>query len=47
MKLREIDLYAMLMRDYELIKGDAWIESFLDGRRQRIVAGLPYLDMAF
>ena len=47
MKLREIDLYAMLMRDYDLIKGDAWIESFFIGRRERILQGAPYLDTAF
>jgi Ser/Thr protein kinase RdoA (MazF antagonist) len=47
MKLREIDLYAMLMRDYELVKGDQWIESFLDGRRERIAAGRLYLEMDF
>jgi Ser/Thr protein kinase RdoA (MazF antagonist) len=42
MKLREIDLYALILRDYDSLAGDAWVESFLDGRRERIVAGVQY-----
>jgi amicoumacin kinase len=42
MKLREIDLYAIILRDYDSLAGDAWVEAFLDGRRERIVAGVPY-----
>ena len=44
MKLREIDLYALVMRDYDSLEGDAWVETFLDGRRERIVNGMPYLE---
>ena len=42
MKLREIDLYAIVLRDYDSLEGDAWVEAFLDGRRERIVEGVPY-----
>jgi Ser/Thr protein kinase RdoA (MazF antagonist) len=42
MKLREIDLYAIILRDYDSLEGDRWVEKFLDGRRERIVKGLPY-----
>lgn len=45
MKLREIDLYTVLMRDYgpEGL-GDPWSKRFLHGRRQRIEQNLPYLS---
>jgi Ser/Thr protein kinase RdoA (MazF antagonist) len=42
MKLREIDLYAIILRDYDSLEGDRWVETFLDGRRERIIEGLPY-----
>ncbi|MFN2139759.1 MAG: phosphotransferase enzyme family protein [Candidatus Promineifilaceae bacterium] len=42
MKLREIDLYAVILRDYDSIGGDWWAEGFMNGRRERIVEGLPY-----
>ncbi|MFN2135245.1 MAG: phosphotransferase enzyme family protein [Candidatus Promineifilaceae bacterium] len=47
MTLREIDLYAIIQRDYDSLAGDTWVESFMDGRRERIVAGMPYLEMDF
>ena len=42
MKLREIDLYAIVLRDYDSLAGDPWVEGFLDGRRKRIIEGVPY-----
>lgn len=42
MKLREIDLYAIILRDYDSLAGDKWVETFLDGRRERILNDLPY-----
>lgn len=45
MKLREIDLYALVLRDYDSLEGDAWAEAYLDGRKERIVNGIPYLEI--
>ena len=47
MKLREIDLYAIILRDYDSLEGDKWVEGYMDGRRERIVNGVPYLEMDF
>lgn len=47
MKLREIDLYAIILRDYDSLEGDKWVEGFMDGRRERIVEGLPYLETSW
>ena len=47
MKLREIDLYAIVLRDYDSLAGDAWVEGFLHGRKERIEKNIPYLEMAF
>jgi Ser/Thr protein kinase RdoA (MazF antagonist) len=47
MKLREIDLYALIKRDYDSLEGDPWIEAYMDGRKERIVRGEPYLEMDF
>ncbi len=45
LKLREIDLYAVLHRDFDVNNpGDAWVAQFLQGRRQRIEADLPVID---
>jgi Ser/Thr protein kinase RdoA (MazF antagonist) len=48
LKLREIDLYAVIHRslDVENLQ-DTWVAAFMDGRRQRIAAGTPYLDLDF
>ena len=47
MKLREIDLYAIILRDYDSLEGDKWVEGYMDGRKERIVNGVPYLAMDF
>lgn len=49
MKLREIDLYAIITRDFtpEQIAGDNWLRSFMTGRRERIEQDVPYLDVDF
>ncbi|MEX2144732.1 MAG: phosphotransferase [Anaerolineales bacterium] len=48
MKLREIDLYAQLLNVFgEAESGGIWIDSFMEGRRQRIEAGTPYLAFDF
>lgn len=52
LKLREIDLYALLIRSYEDIeavdpKDDPWSAAFLDGRKSRIEQDVPLVVFAF
>jgi len=53
MTMRELDLYAVIMRSYGVTPDQvadiphAWPRRFMTGRRERIAAGRPYLDMAF
>jgi Ser/Thr protein kinase RdoA (MazF antagonist) len=53
MKMREIDLYAIIMRSYGIGPDEAdkiphsWTRRFMQGRRERLVTGRPYLDYAF
>lgn len=50
MKMREIDLYAIIMRSHGVGPEDAaqiphsWTRHFMTGRRARIAAGTPFLD---
>jgi len=51
---REIDLYAIIQRSYDLADGEAvegiphnWPRRFMAGRRTRILAGTPYVDFDF
>ena len=51
---REIDLYAVIQRSYDLPDGDGvaaiphpWPRRFMTGRRARLVAGQPYVDFDF
>ncbi len=45
MKLREIDLYAIISRDFDSLEGDGWVATFMRGRKERIEAGVPYVEM--
>ena len=53
MTMRELDLYAIIMRSYGITPDQAgaiphaWPRQFMSGRKERIAAGRPYLDMAF
>ena len=47
MKLREIDLYGVLSRDYPDLSGDGWGATFMRGRREIIHAERPYIDFDF
>jgi Ser/Thr protein kinase RdoA (MazF antagonist) len=49
MKLREIDLFAVLTRDYtpEDWAEDSWIATYMDGRLARIEQGIPYISRTF
>jgi len=48
LKLREIDLYAVIHRSFDLANlDDPWCIWYLDGRKERLDAGIPYLDFDF
>lgn len=49
MKLREIELYTLLMRDYglEALGEDSWASRYLNGRLQRIEQNVPIINLAF
>lgn len=47
LSLREIDLYAVIHRSMDLSNLDGWCKAFMDGRRERLVKGVPYLDLDF
>ncbi len=48
LKLREIDLYAIIRRSFNLDEtDDPWIINYMTGRRDLIVNDVPYLDFDF
>ncbi len=53
MKLREIEMYAVIYRDFAIPDGDVsliddeWAAAFMRGRKARIEHDVPYLDMDF
>ena len=47
MKLRELDLYGVLLRDVSDLSGDDWGARFMRGRREIIYAQRPYVDYNF
>lgn len=49
MKLRELDLYAVIADAFtpEQIAGDGWIGTFMRGRRECLIDGVPYLNLDF
>ena len=49
MKLREIELYTLLMRDYgpEALGHDSWATRYLHGRLQRIEQNQPIVSLPF
>jgi len=47
LKLREIDLYAVIHRSFDLDDLDPWCARYMQGRRARIEAGVPYIDFDF
>jgi len=49
LKLREIDLYAVIHRsfDVEHLDDNPWCARYMDGRGKRIEAGVPYVDYDF
>jgi Ser/Thr protein kinase RdoA (MazF antagonist) len=48
LKMREIDLYAVIHRSYDVENlENPWCERFMRGRRSKIEQGIPYLDFEF
>jgi amicoumacin kinase len=47
-KLREIDLYAIIERDTQWrTEGNAWLSRYMEGRREKIMNNVPYVDVDF
>ena len=48
MKLREIDLYAVLIDTFGYDEmGHPWIDTFMNGRQDKIAQGIPYVNFEF
>lgn len=48
LKLREIDLYAVIHRSFDVNNlTDPWVKRYMEGRKERLEAGQPYLDFDF
>jgi Ser/Thr protein kinase RdoA (MazF antagonist) len=48
LKMREIDLYAVIHRSYDVDNlKDLWCARFMDGRKARIEQGIPVVDFDF
>ncbi len=46
LKLREIDLYAVIHRSMDVENlDDPWCEGYMRGRKERIEVGLPYIEL--
>ena len=48
LKLREIDLYGVIYRDFDVENIDnRWVANYMTGRRERIENGVPFIDLDF
>ncbi len=48
LKMREIDLYAVIHRSFDVDNlDDPWCARFMDGRKSRIEQGVPYIEFDF
>jgi Ser/Thr protein kinase RdoA (MazF antagonist) len=48
LKLREIELYAVIHRSFDVQNlDDPWVSRYMDGRRERIEADVPTIDFDF
>jgi Ser/Thr protein kinase RdoA (MazF antagonist) len=48
MKMRELDLYAVIHRSFDVDRlEDPWSIWYLDGRKERLEQGIPYLEFDF
>ncbi len=45
LKLREIDLYAIIHRSFDVDNiEDRWVASYMNGRKERILGEVPFVD---
>jgi len=48
LKLRELDLYAVIHRSFDVSNlTNPWVARYMDGRKERIDANLPYIEFDF
>jgi Ser/Thr protein kinase RdoA (MazF antagonist) len=48
LKLREIDLYGVIHRSFDVDNlDDSWVQMYMDGRREKIEQEIPFLDIDF
>jgi hypothetical protein len=48
LKLREIDLYAVIHRSFDVENiTDPWVAMYMENRKQRIEDEVPFLDFDF
>jgi len=48
LKLREIELYAIIHRSFDVSHlDDPWVESYMKGRKERIENDVPFIDLDF
>ena len=47
MRMREIDLYAVIHRSFNVGELTGWCKMFMEGRAERIENAIPYLDLDF
>jgi Ser/Thr protein kinase RdoA (MazF antagonist) len=48
LKLREIDLYAVIHRSFDVTNlTDRWVADFMRGRKERLEAGQPFVELDF
>jgi Ser/Thr protein kinase RdoA (MazF antagonist) len=48
LKLREIDLYAVIHRDFDVDNlDDPWVERFMASRKEKICYDVPFIDLDF
>jgi Ser/Thr protein kinase RdoA (MazF antagonist) len=49
LKLREIDLYAVIHRSFDVdhLEDHPWVARFMDGRKERIEGGVPFIEFDF
>ena len=48
LKLREIDLYAVIHRSFDVNNlDDPWVVRYMDNRKHKIESDVPYIDFDF
>ncbi len=53
LKIREIELYAVIYRDFDIPGGDVsqiddeWCAAYMEGRKARIEGNVPFLNLDF